>query len=81
MLEGATQSIITSILRSAFVFGLFWIIYNTLDPLLIVIHNLTTKFGKNLSKDISNFIIKALKFLVFTIGFVSILQEWGYNII
>lgn len=74
------DTIATNLIRSAFAFSIFWIIFNTLTPSSGIIHKFTSKFGKELSEDIANFIVKTLKFLVIAIGFVSILQEWGYNI-
>ena len=74
------DDMITSILRSAFAFGIFWLIYNVLTPFSIVINQFTKKLGKELGSDINNFIIKTLKFLVLSIGFMSIIQEWGYNV-
>ncbi len=79
-LESNINEITTSILRSLFAFGVFWIIYNALTPLSGVVSKFTSKFGEELSQDVANFIIKTLKFIVIAIGFTSILQEWGYNI-
>ena len=74
-LDNSIDETVTSILRSAFVFGIFWIIYNSLKPLTIIVHKFTSKFGEDLSDDITNLIVKTLQFLVISIGFVSILQE------
>lgn len=79
-LDNSIDNVITSILRSAFAFSIFWMIFNALTPLSVIIHKFTAKFGQELSADLAIFIVKTLKFLVFAIGFVSILQEWGYNI-
>ncbi len=78
--DNAIDGVLTNILRSTFAFGIFWIIFNALTPVTILINKFTSKFGKDLSEDISNFIVKTLKFLVIAIGFIAILQEWGYNI-
>lgn len=79
-LDNDIDQILTSIIRSAFAFGIFWVVFNILEPLSTVIHKFTRKFGAELSDDITNFIIKTLKFLIVSIGFIAILQEWGYNI-
>jgi MscS family membrane protein len=79
-LETNIDSVLTTIIRSAFAFGLFWMLYLVITPASIVIHKFTKKFGTDLSDDIANFIIKTIKFIVIALGFVSILQEWGYNI-
>ncbi len=79
-LDGQINDIINSIVRSLFIYGVFWIIFSALTPFSDIVNKLTSKFGNELSEDITNFIIKTLKFLVIAIGFVAILQEWGYNI-
>ncbi len=79
-LDSSVDEVATSLLRSFFAFGIFWIIFNALTPLSVVVHKFTAKFGQDLSEDIASFITKTLKFLIIAIGFISILQEWGYNI-
>ncbi len=69
-----------NIVMSLFYIAIFWIIYNTLEPLAYIVTNYTKKFGKTLSNDIANFIINIVKFLIFAIAFMTILQEWGFNI-
>ena len=80
ILDEDISSFLTTMVRSLFAFGIFWALFNALEPLSILVHKFTNKFGNELSDDITNFIIKTLKFLVVSIGFVAILQEWGYNI-
>jgi len=65
---------------SLFYVAIFWIVYNSLEPLSYIIVGYTKVFGKGLSDDITNFIINIFKFLIFAIAFMTILQEWGYNI-
>lgn len=71
---------IIPLIKSVFAFIIFWTIYNVLTPLTKIFNNLTHKFGKELSEDITNFLIKTLKFLIISIGFVAIMNVWGYNI-
>ena len=71
---------IIPLIKSIFAFIIFWTIYNILTPLTKILNNLTHKFGKELSDDITNFLIKTLKFLIISIGFVAIMNVWGYNI-
>lgn len=71
---------IVPFIKSIFAFIIFWTIYNILTPLTKILNNLTHKFGKELSDDITNFLIKTLKFLIISIGFVAIMNVWGYNI-
>ena len=58
------ESILNPIGRSATILVIFWILLNILGPLTPVIQNLTTTFGKDLSRDVTNFFVKTLKFLV-----------------
>lgn len=74
------QAFVGHTIKSLFGFTIFWAIYNMLNPLSNVLHKITAKFGKELSDDITNFIIKSLKFVVISIGFAAIMNEWGYNI-
>ncbi len=66
--------------KSLLAFVIFWILYNCLSPLSLILSTITHKFGQELSDDITRLLIKALKFLVISIGFVSIMNVWGYNI-
>lgn len=74
------KEFIVPLIKSGFAFIIFWTIYNILTPFSKILNQLTHKFGKELSDDITNFIIKTLKFLVISIGFVAIMNVWGYNI-
>ena len=65
---------------SLFYVAMFWMLFNSLEPLSYIIVGYTKVFGKGLSDDIANFIINIFKFLIFAIAFMTILQEWGYNI-
>ncbi|MEA2051073.1 MAG: mechanosensitive ion channel family protein [Campylobacterota bacterium] len=68
------------LLRSAFIFIVFWGLINILTHLSIHIKKITNKFGDKLSPDVANFAIKSIRFFILIIGFVAILQEWGYNV-
>jgi len=74
------KEFIVPLIKSGFAFIIFWTLYNILTPLTKILNRLTHKFGKELSDDITNFLIKTLKFLVISIGFVAIMNVWGYNI-
>lgn len=74
------KGIVVPLMKTWVAFIIFWAIYNILTPLTKVFTKFTYKFGKELSNDITNFIIKTLKFLVLFIGFISIMNVWGYNI-
>jgi MscS family membrane protein len=70
----------TSFVRSGFAFVMFWIVFKTITPLAVIIDKFTSRFGAHVSQDITNFVLKSLKFFIVTVGFVAIIQEWGYNI-
>jgi MscS family membrane protein len=80
ILPNGLYDFMISLIRSGFALALFWSIFNMVTPLSHIIHTFSEKFGKELSSDIANFLIKTLKLLILLIGFVSVLQEWGYNI-
>jgi MscS family membrane protein len=71
---------IIPLIKSGFAFIIFWTMYNALTPLKSNINTITSKFGKELSDDITNFLIKTLRFLIIAFGFVAIMSVWGYNI-
>ncbi len=68
------------IIRSLFIFTLFWILYNSIHVFEKNIYHLTENFGKSVSREIGNFIIKSIKAFVLILGAVAILQEWGINV-
>lgn len=74
------EKILNQILRSAFIVILFWGILNLLTSLSGNIHKITNKFGEKISADVANFIIKSIRFFIFIIAFIAVLQEWGYNV-
>ena len=67
-------------IRSAFIIILFWIFINILNHLSTHIHKITNKFGDKISIEVANFIVKSIRFFIILIGFVAVLQEWGYNV-
>jgi MscS family membrane protein len=68
------------IIKTLFAFLIFWTIHQLIDPFSEAIDEFSAKFGKEVSKGITNFILKTLKVLNFMIGFAVILQSWGYNV-
>jgi len=58
----------------------FWLIYRLVGKFAYVFDKFSSKFGKKLSSDIENFIVKTLKILVVIVAFMSILQNWGINV-
>ncbi|MDD3463037.1 MAG: mechanosensitive ion channel family protein [Sulfurospirillaceae bacterium] len=68
------------VMKSFFIFLLFWLIYRIADRFSTVFTIFSSKFGKELSKDIENFIKKTLRLIVIILGVMAILQEWGINV-
>ena len=68
------------IVRTGFIVILFLGLINILNHLSIHIRKITNKFGDKISPDVANFVIKSIRFFLIIIGFVAVLQEWGYNV-
>ncbi len=58
----------------------FWLIYRLVAKFSYIFDKFSSRFGKKLSSDIENFIVKTLKILVFIVAIMSILQSWGINV-
>jgi MscS family membrane protein len=71
---------IHSFIKSLSTFVIFWILYRAINKFEHIFANFSTKFGKELSKDVENFIIKTLKLIIIIVGGMTILQEWGINV-
>jgi len=74
------QPIATNIVETLIVFIIFWILYRAVNEFSYIFTKFSSKFGKNLSEDISNFIIKFLKVIILIIGAMTILDGWGINV-
>ncbi len=74
------QVIATSILKTLIVFTIFWTLYRAINEFSYIFTTFSSKFGKSLSEDISNFIIKFLKVIILIIGSMTILEGWGINV-
>jgi MscS family membrane protein len=59
---------------------IFWLIYRLVGKFAYIFDRFSSKFGKKLSGDVENFIVKTLKILVVIIAFMSVLQNWGINV-
>ena len=68
------------ILKSLYTFTLFWTLYSGVIIFKSDIQLFSSKFGSELHYEISIFFIKAIKLLIFLIGFASILQIWNINV-
>lgn len=79
-LDEQVDIIISHILRSGFIVVIFWAILNILTTLSQNLHKVTNRFGDKISPDVANFIVKSIRFFILIIGFIALLQEWGYNV-
>ena len=81
LLLGSEISVVLDhLIRSGFIIVIFWGLINILNHLTIHIHKITNKFGDKISGDVANFVIKSIRFFIIIIGFIAVLQEWGYNV-
>ena len=78
-IKGFNQ-IALSIQRTLIVFTLFWALYRTVNEFAYIFKKFSAKFGKELSDDIANFIVKFLKVVVIALGAMTILDGWGINV-
>jgi len=74
------EDFLNSIIRSFMIYIIFLIFYKILNKSSKIVKKFSHKFGKELSADIENFIIKTLRIIIFIIGAMSILNEWGINV-
>jgi len=72
--------LLDQVIRSGFIVVVFWAIISILSHLSVNIHQITNKFGDKINADVSNFIIKSIRFFILVLGFIAVLQEWGYNV-
>jgi MscS family membrane protein len=66
--------------RSLIVFDLFWFFYYMVDLSRSILETITQKYSKSLSKEVIKLIERLFRFIVVSIGIMSILQVWGINI-
>ena len=69
-----------NLLKSLFTFVIFWIFYGSIEIIKEPIFKFGKKFGSDLTKEITNFLLKIIKIFVASVGIVSILQIWGINV-
>ncbi len=77
---GIKNEITAHVVKTLFIYTLFWILYNSIHIFEKNIYQLTTSLGKAVSKEIGGFIIKSIKIFIIILGIVAILQEWGINV-
>ncbi len=77
-LEGMHRDISKNIIDSTIIFSLFWFAYGLTEPLSLIYKNISK--NKKISSSFYGFILKSLKLTIIILGTISILQEWGYNV-
>ncbi|MEA3512273.1 MAG: mechanosensitive ion channel family protein [Campylobacterota bacterium] len=79
-LDSTINDFLNKIIRSGFVLVIFWALLNVLSNISDNIHKITNKFGDKISDDVANFFVKSIRFFIFIVGFIAVLQEWGFNV-
>jgi MscS family membrane protein len=79
-LPDGVQGSAEQIVRTIFIFILFWLIYRFVDIFNSSIVNFTSTFGPDLSQTLSLLFIRTLKILIIAFGASTIVHDWGYNV-
>ena len=74
--ETQAAEFLETINRSLITILIFWTFHQVIGPLSVVIKSV----GGLLSKDLINWIIKAIKVLIFILGAAAVLELWGIKI-
>lgn len=72
--------IIKNILNTLVVFDLFWMILAIVEALRGLVYSVTGKLNTDLSKEMGDFILRIIKFLIAGVGLGAMLQVWGINV-
>ena len=75
-IESQAAEFIETINRSLITILIFWTFHQIIGPLSVVIKSV----GDLISRDLVNWIIKAIKVLVFILGVAAVLELWGIKI-
>ncbi len=65
--------------RSMYALTLFWALYRIVNIFSDFLHEFDGKVANRFSADLALFLVKVAKFFLLIMGFVVIVQEWGYN--
>ncbi len=74
------QTIAANIEKTLITFVLFWILYRAVNEFSYIFTRFSSKFGKQLSSDVENFVMKFLKVIIIIIALMTILEGWGINV-
>ena len=75
-IESQAAEFIETINRSLITILIFWTFHQIIGPLSVVIKSV----GDLISRDLVNWIIKAIKVLIFILGIAAVLELWGIKI-
>ena len=71
---------IKTVLNTLVLYTIFWSVTSIMNALRGIFHIGTSKFNKELSKEMGDFILKISKVIIAGVGFGAILQLWGINV-
>jgi len=72
--------LVKSILNTLVVYTVFWTIISIMESLRDFFHHTTEKFNPDLAKEMGNFILIIVKFLIGAVGLGAMLQVWSINV-
>ena len=75
-IETQAAEFLETVNRSLITILIFWTFHQLIAPLSVVIRSI----GDLLSRDLLNWIIKAIKVLIFILGIAAVLELWGIKI-
>tara|TARA_B100000674_G_scaffold104162_1_gene76231 strand:- start:128 stop:1219 length:1092 start_codon:yes stop_codon:yes gene_type:complete len=75
-IESQAAEFLETVNRSLITILIFWTFHQIIGPLSVVIKSV----GDLISKDLVNWIIKAIKVLIFILGVAAVLELWGIKI-
>ena len=78
-LSDAILSFSDHFFRSMFALTLFWALYRIVNIFSDMLDEYEGKVANRLSSDLALFLVKVAKFFLIIMGFIVIVQEWGYN--
>jgi len=80
LLSPEVQAHFDKLFRAFSVIVVIWTIYRAVDIFTEPLRNATQKIHNNVTDELANFVIKSIKFIVIAMAFVTVMQEFGYNI-
>lgn len=78
-LPEAVDSFNSHFFHSMYAFTLFWSLYRITNIFADFVREFEGKISNGFSTDLALFFIKAVKLIIIVMGFVVMVQEWGYD--